>query len=142
MAFAFADRVRITRRFQFVDALKEFPTLSRRQCLDVLQHVIRIHHSIDTTDCTLRSNCGNGHGYFSRNKSQGAVAQQRELAWHFCNRVNGLLLMAGSIIFFLSGKSETFQVLLARRMKRKPFEEVATSPEPGAITPSRGERRC
>jgi len=42
-AFAPGRRFYFQRRFQFVDALKEFPTLPRRQSLHVLQHFIRAH---------------------------------------------------------------------------------------------------
>jgi hypothetical protein len=55
-AFAFAIRLRVNGCFQFVDALKEFPALSRRQCLHLLQNFIRTHHSNHTTNGALRAN--------------------------------------------------------------------------------------
>jgi hypothetical protein len=55
-ALAFAFRLRVNRCFQFVDAVKELPTLSRRQCLHLLQNLIRTHRPSHTTNGTLRAN--------------------------------------------------------------------------------------
>ena len=48
-AFVFAIRLRLNRSFQFVDAGEEFATLSRRQCLHLLQNFIRAHRPDYTT---------------------------------------------------------------------------------------------
>jgi len=52
-----------------------------------------------------------------------------------------LILGAGSDILFGQMGQKTFQFLFTRQMKRKPFEVVSISPEPGAVTPLGGKRK-
>jgi hypothetical protein len=56
LAFAFAIRLQVDRCFQFVDALKEFPALLRRQCLHLLQNLIRTHRPNYITNGALGAN--------------------------------------------------------------------------------------
>jgi len=55
-AFALVIRSRVKCCFQVVDALKEFPALSRRQYLHLLQNIFRTHHSNHTTNEAFRAN--------------------------------------------------------------------------------------
>jgi len=55
-ASPFAGRLRCNRRFQLVDAVEEFPTLPRRQCLHLLQNFIRAHRPNHTTERAIRAN--------------------------------------------------------------------------------------
>jgi hypothetical protein len=52
-----------------------------------------------------------------------------------------LILRARGYIFRYEIGQETFQLLSARQMRRKPFEVVVMSPESGAITRLCGERK-
>jgi hypothetical protein len=57
------------------------------------------------------------------------------------DRIKGLILGAGGDILLGQGAQKTLQLLFARQMRRKPFEAVAISAEPGAVTVLRGERK-
>ena len=57
------------------------------------------------------------------------------------NRVKGLILAAGEDTVFSQNGRRPFWFLFAGQMKMKPFEVFATSPEPGAVTAPRGQRR-
>src|SRR6266568_4190454 len=56
-------------------------------------------------------------------------------------RIKGLILRAGGDILFGLMNQNPFQLLFARQMRRKPFEVLAISPEPGAVSPLSGERQ-
>jgi hypothetical protein len=57
------------------------------------------------------------------------------------NRVKGLILGAGRDILLGQSIQKPFQFLFTRSMRWKPFEVVAISPEPGAVTPLCAERK-
>ena len=55
--------------------------------------------------------------------------------------IKGLILRTGGDMLFSQMGQKPFQLLFTRQMKRKPFEVVAISPEPGAVSPLSGERK-
>src|SRR5712692_8376934 len=57
------------------------------------------------------------------------------------HHVKCLILGGGGDIVFSQSGQKAFQLLFAGQMKMKPFEVVATSPEPGAVTAPHGQRR-
>ena len=57
------------------------------------------------------------------------------------NGVKGLILSAGRDILLSQSRQKPFQFLFTRQMRRKPFDLVAISPEPGAVTALRGQRK-
>ena len=57
------------------------------------------------------------------------------------NRVKGLILGAGRNIVFGEGGEELLQLLFTRIMRRKFYNVVAITLEPGAVAALRGERK-
>ena len=55
--------------------------------------------------------------------------------------VEGLILGAGGNTFPGERGEKSFQFLFRWQMRRKLFDEVAISPEPGAVTVLRGQRK-
>ena len=52
-----------------------------------------------------------------------------------------MILSAGRDILLSQSRQKPFQFLFTRQMRRKPFEVVAISPELGAVTALRGQRK-
>jgi len=70
---------------------------------------------------------------------------QNALPWgsrHFGNiRIKGLILGTGGDILLGRDGQKPFQFMFTWQMQRQPFEEVAISPEPGAVSALGRERK-